>query len=191
MVTHTNAKGRRFTLCELRTKTGKPRYVFAREPLGTPVEAIPDGFEIAESLNGVVSLRKRVPSPIADGELAAVRAAIAAHAHLDGYKAEIAKATIVIREPVGGTLRDRAELARDLGDGPGVSRFLAGYKPNVRYEPMLRFTLDDPVRRTFVAERFCSRGAGFWLFLGIPGKLEKHLRAYVRHLGKDSFYELM
>jgi len=43
-VTHTNRKGKTFYLCQGLTKTGKPHYYFARQPKGTPVEQIPDGF---------------------------------------------------------------------------------------------------------------------------------------------------
>ena len=53
-ITHTNRKGVTFYLGRGVTKTGKPRYFFAREPdKGEPVEAIPEGYEIVESVNGV------------------------------------------------------------------------------------------------------------------------------------------
>ena len=45
-VTYTNRKGRTYHLCQGVTRTGKPRYYFAREPKGKPVEQIPEGYEI-------------------------------------------------------------------------------------------------------------------------------------------------
>ena len=64
-ITHTNRKGVTFCLGRSVTKTGKPRYFFAREPAkGEPVEAIPEGYEIVESVNGVVSLAKVRPALI-------------------------------------------------------------------------------------------------------------------------------
>ncbi len=47
------------------TKTGKPRYYFAREPKGEVLNEIPPGFKISESVNGVVSLMQDRPSPSA------------------------------------------------------------------------------------------------------------------------------
>jgi len=49
-VTYTNRKGQTFVLCKQETKTGKPRYVFARQPVGEIVEQIPDGYQIRESV---------------------------------------------------------------------------------------------------------------------------------------------
>ena len=55
-VTYTNRKGYTYYLCRGTTKTGKPRYYFAREPKGDPVEQIPEGYEIRESVNGILVL---------------------------------------------------------------------------------------------------------------------------------------
>jgi len=74
-VTHTNRKGTTYYLCRSVTKTGKPRYYFAREPKGEPVEQIPEGFKIGESVNSLVFLAKDRPEQILPGEVAAVEAA--------------------------------------------------------------------------------------------------------------------
>jgi hypothetical protein len=73
-ITYTNRKGKTYHLCRGTTKTGKPCYYFAREPKGEPVEQIPDGYEIRESVNGVVSLAKTRPQQILPDERAAVDA---------------------------------------------------------------------------------------------------------------------
>jgi hypothetical protein len=64
---YVSRKGQRYFLCETKTKTGKPRYVFSRQPTGTP---------IAESVNGVVSLRKAGSCQIREEEIAVVKAAL-------------------------------------------------------------------------------------------------------------------
>ncbi|MCD4811226.1 hypothetical protein K8R14_01295 [bacterium] len=52
------------------------------------------------------------------------------------------------------------------------------------YITMLRFRLVDKEQRTFVAERFCSRGAiDDWIFLGGPDGLKKLVGRYIRLLG--------
>jgi hypothetical protein len=55
-IQYTNQHGITYYLCRGTTKTGKPRYCFAREPKGEPVAQIPPGYRITESVNGVVSL---------------------------------------------------------------------------------------------------------------------------------------
>jgi hypothetical protein len=85
-ITHTNRKGVTFYLGRGVTKTGKPRYFFAREPdKGEPVEAIPEGYEILESVNGVVSLAKVRPILIRPEELALVQAAVDVAFRLTAY----------------------------------------------------------------------------------------------------------
>lgn len=64
-VTYTNRKGFAYFLCKGTTKTGKPRFFFARQPKGEAVDAIPTGYEIEESVNGIVSLVKIRPNLIA------------------------------------------------------------------------------------------------------------------------------
>jgi hypothetical protein len=62
-VTYASRKGLTYYLCRGLTKTGKPRYCFAREIKDEPVAEIPPGYTISESVNGVVSLAKdRRPS---------------------------------------------------------------------------------------------------------------------------------
>jgi len=87
-VTYTNRKEHIYHLCQGRTKTGKPRYYFARQPTGQPVEEIPVGWEISESVNGVVSLVKKRPAQILPEELAAVEAEVQRHpiAQLPGQR---------------------------------------------------------------------------------------------------------
>ncbi len=57
-VTHTNRKGVTFYLCQGTTKRGRARYYFSRAPRGTALAAIPNGYVVSESVNGIVSLSK-------------------------------------------------------------------------------------------------------------------------------------
>lgn len=184
-ISYTNRKGKTYFLCEKKTKTGKKRYVFSKEPGDKPVNKIPEGYEITESVNGVVSLSKAVPSPILPAEVAAVREAVAAHDHLSRYRVDSRKKDIIVYEPIGPgpeqlaeALGVRAEALKGLGD-------------DAQYTPVLRFLLVDEERRWFGVERMCYRGSvDGWLPLG-AGKIEKLAKRYVVHLGKESFYELM
>ena len=54
----TNARGVTYFLCSVPNKAGKLRLVASRSLVGTPLHAMPAGFEFAESVNGLVSVRK-------------------------------------------------------------------------------------------------------------------------------------
>ncbi|MBP1700139.1 MAG: hypothetical protein H6Q41_5327 [Deltaproteobacteria bacterium] len=58
------------------------------------------------------------------------------------------------------------------------------------YSPIMRFTLTDEKQREFRVERI-----GFvddeWSLLDGGNDLQKLARRYCRHLGKDSFYDLL
>ena len=59
------------------------------------------------------------------------------------------------------------------------------------YSPMMRFTLEDKEKRLFSAERFCFMGGiDDWIYIGTDDSLNKQAKKYIRHLGKESFFEL-
>ncbi|MDA0591589.1 MAG: tetratricopeptide repeat protein [Planctomycetota bacterium] len=69
-------------------------------------------------------------------------------------------------------------------------------KDIIAYErelPVLRFTLEDDARRLYSAYRWCFRGSiDDWLELSFAPKPLAELAArYCRHIGEESFYELM
>jgi len=72
-VTYTNRKGVIYYLRQTVTKTGKLRYIFAREPKGGLVE------QITESVNGVVSLVWDRRPQILPEEVTAVEAEVERH----------------------------------------------------------------------------------------------------------------
>ena len=46
-------------------------------------------------------------------------------------------------------------------------------------------------KKDTVAERFCFRGSvDDWIPIGGPAVLSAHVRQFVKHLGRESFYEL-
>ena len=76
-----------------------------------------------------------------------------------------------------------------FADHEGLRRIL---EKNLTYSPMMRFVLDDEEKRTFTVERRCFRaGLGDWLPLSYSHNLAKLVKKYCRHLGKESFFELV
>jgi len=95
-VTYINRKGTTYYLCKGITKTGKPRYFFAREPKGEPVEEVPAGYRISESVNGVVSLARDTPPEIRSDELRAVESAIQRRPRSGNHRAAIKRDRIEV-----------------------------------------------------------------------------------------------
>jgi hypothetical protein len=94
-ITYTNRKGFTYYLCRGVTKTGKFRYYFDREIKGEPVEEIPAGYKISESVNGIVSLVKDRPSQILPAEIEAVKAVIARHPKAHNYRLELNTSALI------------------------------------------------------------------------------------------------
>jgi hypothetical protein len=77
-----------------------------------------------------------------------------------------------------------------LGAAEREDQWIVG---NVRYHPMLRFRLVDDLQRRFASDRWCFRGGmeGWHSLMGAAGPLEQQVAAYVPHVNKESFFELM
>ena len=193
MITYTTRKGVTYTLCQGVTKTGKPRYFFAREPQGEPMEAIPEGYEIRESVNGVVSLAKVRPGHILAEEVTVVAAAIQQHPRSRNYRVDVKPDRIDIYELVGGGT-DSLLSAFDRVLSPELlEEFRADRERYGRYAAVMRFILTDEERRLFRAERMCYRSSvDGWLPLRTIGtaSIEQLAQRLVPTLGKDAFYEL-
>ncbi len=190
-VTYTNRKGIPFYLCQGVTKTGKPRYFFAREVKGEPVEEIPEGYTITESVNGVVSLSRVQISQLREEEINAVKDAVARHPKRNRYRVNVRPKRIEVYEAVGP---DAGKLVADLSSllpiFPGeASRLSARLESQAQFTPVLRFTLIDPDARTFEAERMCYLGSiDDFIHIGY-GPLEPMASDRIATLGTDEFFE--
>ncbi|MBL7183944.1 MAG: hypothetical protein ISS50_05795, partial [Anaerolineae bacterium] len=140
-VTYTNWKGVTYYLCRGVTKTGKPRCYFARQPKGEPVEDIPEGWKISESVNGRVSLVRDRPAQIRLREVEAVEAAVQRHPKAHNYRVAVKHNRIEVYERVGlGTDELIAEL-REVGLlVPGrADRLRELLERRAQFTPVLRF----------------------------------------------------
>src|SRR4051794_29714814 len=97
-ITYTNRKGVTYYLCRGATRTGKPRYSFAREPQDEPLDKLPEGYTITESVNGVVSLTKIQPSQLLPAEVAAVEAELRRHPRGHRYRVDAKQNRLTVYE---------------------------------------------------------------------------------------------
>lgn len=196
-VTYTNRKGLTYYLCQGVTKTGKPRYYFAREIKDEPVDEIPDGYEISESVNGVVSLAKKRPALILPEELAAVEATIQNHPKANNYRASVKHNRIDVYERVGPDADDLLSLFLQSGLGvelPGLAgRLQAETDRYSQFTPVIRFILyqSDANRRTFGVQRMCYLGSvDDWIDIGYTGTAAELARQLIPKLGTEQFFDL-
>jgi hypothetical protein len=192
-ITYTNRKGFTYLLNKGVTKTGKPRYYFAREQKGEPVEEIPKGYQIDESVNGIVSLVKERPQLILSKESAFVEAALKRHPKARNYRVAVKNDQIIIYEAVGG---DMDNLRKILGS---AGFYIADVEERLQLEldrytqftPVMRFILDDEETREYHAERWCYLGSvDDWIYAGHSGKIDQLAKKLTPKLGTDDFYEL-
>jgi len=188
-VQYVNRRGQVFYLHEGSTRSGKPKYYFSLKGEGTLAESVPDGFEIYENPNARVVLRRIQPKIITDEEIETVHRAMQQFYRGKHYRLEVKKDIISVFVPdqdlAGLTaLFRRFPAAREVDVGAMVESFIS-------YSPMLRFILIDREQRRFKAQRYCYLGSvDDWIDIGPPGTLESLLKAYVKHLGQESYYEL-
>lgn len=190
-VTYTNRKGITYYLCRSVTKTGKPRYYFAREPKGEPVEQIPEGFKIGESVNGLVFLAKDRPEQILPEEVAVVEAAVRRHPKSRNYRVSVKHERIEVYERVGPDAEELVAALEGLTMLGLADRIRATMEDHARFTPVLRFILVDEERRTFRAERWCYLGSiDDWIDVGPMGPLDRLARQLIPRLGTEQFFEL-
>ncbi|MBA3397211.1 MAG: hypothetical protein H0T89_31585 [Deltaproteobacteria bacterium] len=191
-LSYTNRRGQVYYLHAGTTKTGKRRY-FVAKTVGKDVLAeVPAGFEIVESINGVVSIRRIDPNARSDPDtdLARVRAELARHAHLRRHRADVVKGEIMVFEPVGGLPDDLADyLVASLQLTPGqLERRRPELEKGLRYTPVMRFA---PIDGRYALFRMTYRGDGGWSRWALDrGRLEDLASKYLKQIGTPGFFEL-
>jgi hypothetical protein len=193
-VTYTNWKGVTYCLCRGVTKTGKPRYYFAREPKGDPVEEIPEGWKISESVNGVVSLVKDHPAQIRLEEVEAVEAAVQRHPQSHNYRVAVKHNRIEVYERVGLAPDELITKLRGVGLlVPGrAGRLWEMLEGRARFTPVLRFIMEDAEQRTFRTERWCYLGSiDDWIDVGPMGPVHLLACQWIPKLGTDALFEVV
>ena len=177
-IVYTNRKGVTYYLCCSPVAGGKRRYYFTREARGEPVEEIPRGYQISESVNGVVSLVKKRDSQVLPAEVGEVKAVWEQDRSWGEYRVEAEQDRIVVYEQVGlgvGELVERM-VGSGLLDDEERGRVKEYLESRTRYTPLLRFDLVDEEQRLFAVCRKDERGWG--KAMG-RGRLEELMRIWV------------
>ena len=185
-VIHVNRRGTKYYLHTGPRRGGGIQHFFSTKPEGQLAGAIPDGFEIQETVNAAVYLRRKQPKLIREDELDELRQRLKAIKGKRRYCVEARGKVVTIHESTS----DFSSLA-------AAWSFVSPQKVaevNERftdYQAVMRFVLADAKTRQFSPERYCFRGSvEDWISIGPPDTLAKLAEKYFKHLGKDSIYEL-
>ncbi len=188
-IEYVNRKQKTYYLHEGKTKTGKPKYFFSMKAEGDLVEAMPEGYEIYENPNAQVFLRKIQPQMITPEEVAIVREGVKKFAKLDYFMVDVKGKHIVVYlcDQNVDSLMALVESS-PISDAGLLDRMTQSFT----YSPTMQFVLVDEETREFAVERWCFRGSiDDWILLDSSTNLKSLVQKYARHLGQESFYDLM
>ena len=195
-IEYVNRKGDRYYLQAGRTKTGKPHNYFGRKLRGTPLERLPEGHEIYESPEaGQVFRRKIRMTKIRDSERELVYRGVRECAGLERFIVDVEPDSLVVYLPN----TDDREVDKLIASFASLALFpsrVEAAKDQImshsHFSKMMRFVLEDAEERLCCVQRWCFRGAiDDWIWLDGPAPLPKLVNKHVKHLGKESFYELI
>ena len=185
--TYTTRREKTYYLHTGPRRGGGTQHYVSTDPEGSVAEAVPDGFEIHETPNGQVYLRKAKRALIRPDELAVVNAELSERQTSQHcYLAEVNGKEIVIHE--GDTHIETLRAINIRFSESGLEDYAAR---NAQYTAVMRFVLQDEAKRIFQPERYCFRGSvEDWISIGEPAELHKLVSKFFKHLGRDSIYDL-
>lgn len=185
-ITRTSRTGKTYYLHTGPKRGGGTQFYFSTKSTGQLAQSLPEGFEVYETINGQIYLRRQQPKLIRDAELNCIQRRLQKPRAGHRYKTEVRTKVLTIHESGSdsGYLREVAPHL-SLRERDSISERFASY------QPILRFILADADKRLFAPERYCFRGrVDDWISIGELDTIEKLAATYLKHLGKDSFYEL-
>ena len=184
---YTTRRGKTYYLHTGPKRGGGIQHYVSTDPDGPVAEALPEGFEIYETPNGQVYLRKAKPALIRPDELALVNAELSKRQTSEHvYLADVNGKEIVIHE--GKTRLEALRAINIRFSERGLEEYAAR---NAQFTAVMRFILQDKATREFAPQRFCFRGSvEDWISIGEPAPLQKLAAKFFKHLGKDSMYDL-
>ncbi len=185
--TYTTHRGKTYYLHTGPKRGGAIQHYVSTDPKGSVAESMPEGFDIHETPNGQVYLRKKKPARIQPAELAVVESELQKRQTQEHcYLAEVNDNQIIIHE--GDT---RIDVLREINMRFSSQELEQYAARHAHYVPVMRFVLTDKTTRDFAPERFCFRGSvEDWISIGEPAPLGTLVARFCKHLGRASMYDL-
>ena len=185
-IEYKNRPGKLFYLHIGKTKKGNGKYFFSSKKDDNLAQNIPEGYEIYENVNAQVFLRKVQHKLIFDEELTIIKKELQGQTKPYHYKYEARKNIITVYQ-----INQDIEGLKGLFPYATESKIKDYFWRNATYSPIMRFILEDKEKRLFTIDRFCFLGGiDDWIYIGGPDSLGKQAKKFIKHLGKESFFEL-
>jgi hypothetical protein len=191
-VTHTNRKGDTYYLKRRQGKGGRAKCVFSKDPHGEMVDTIPVGYEVFEHPNGQVFLRKQIVSEFPDADYQEIQQYMRKHFRDEQYILERKRVEVVIHfadeEPydLPNTLTTLNAFTQVRPDKLAELK-----RQSLGYSPMMRISFNSKSGE-YSLERYCFLGSiDDWIHLESSMSVKKLIAKYCKHLGDESFYELI
>lgn len=194
-VIHINRQGSRYYLHTGPKKGGGLQHFFSRKPKGALADTIPEGYEIYENVNAGVYLRRKKAQLIREEEVEEIRQGLLKLKGKKRYKTEARAKHLTIHEGSAGLgsldPHEPFGFLTEIFSGINPGKLSEANERFATYQPVMRFVLVDGEKRIFAPERYCFKGSvEDWIDIGPPDTLTKLASKYLKHLGKDSFFEL-
>ncbi len=189
--TYINRRGQTYYLHVGQTKTGKPKYTFSRSSEGVLADELPAEYEIRDNISGQVTIRLVRPQLITDQEVRELESAVAEIVPANRFYVDRDEKTLTVY--VKAFDRECADILRHAG-GPFLDeeRLEEYMSRSGRYEHTFRFNLFDAKWRVFQTQRYCYRGSvDAWIDIGGPGFLPDLAETYLKHIGQESYFDLI
>ncbi len=185
-ITYTSRTGKTWHLHTGPKRGGGVQYFFATKLGDSIARSLPDGFEIYESVNGQVFLRRIEPRLIRVEETTCIDRQLERRRGGKLYKTETRGRTLTIFES-----QDNLAGLGKIFPQVGPQKKAVLRERFASYQPVMRLILADEEQRLFAPERYCFRGSvDDWISVGAPEPIKKLAVKYLKHLGQDSFFEL-
>jgi hypothetical protein len=216
MFSYTNRKGDAYYVHETTTPKGRRRFTMKRCSEGA-LEQLPEGMEVAENVNGLVSIRRIRKRKILPLEERLVTQLLGKHDRQD-HRVEIKGRDIIIHEPDRGaaeieeivtrldplamfgplSAKAEQEMARKLGPDVVESyrsqardQIRQTLRQATRYYPVLRLRLTDAEKRHFAVAPRSPFDDDEWCELPGDLPLADACNRYIPRLGNEDTLELL
>lgn len=173
---------------------GKFKYSFARKLTGSPAKNLPEGYEVRENPeSGQVTLRKAKPSAVHPEEKRLLEDIIRKQKPDLLFIVDVQdRALVVYTSDMDADARVDLLSQMVPMDAQTARSLKADMITNATYHKMMQFTLINADRRLFNMDRWHFSGSiDNWYFIEGDQPLATLAEKYVRHLGEESFFELM
>lgn len=193
---HVNRLGQVFYLQQGTTPAGKPRYYAGKKLAGSPMDAMPAGYEFYERPdNGQVVLRKFKRSSITEVERKQVEEIVRRASGLEHFMVEIDGNALVVHAPQSSQADNLIGVLASVFVGlpsAKLETFRKEFVKKSQYMKTLRFELLNPKTREFGAKRWCSLGSiDSWIELLARGPLAVVVELYAKQLDRENPFDMI